>query len=349
MDPIFDVYHRHMEKLVAALPVNKEMVRCAFLDRKSADRICHTLSIKTKQTAEDGAYHNAISGFALPFESPSFCIVEVGCCRSVQAFSEYWAERNFDSYQDYVHGILYVDGKGFDLFQMMTGESLPATPTRDTVSRFLIGHVLRTEKENMLFTSVCWKPAISQYGIELFAPELFGDKTHTPLQTVRHFVLTREEVEGGAIERFLLGIGREAEAKGGISKIQGKIAFSISGYETDQRELWEIPEVKAYFVELDRTAPFFLYYIANEAHAPMVRVFLKMFVPPLYFEQVKVPNEIRDTTMTFIMSRLNKVMEYCEKVSAADGLPIDPDETAYHVMRCSGINVSREDVKKMHT
>jgi len=348
MNPIVDVYHKHVEKLLAVLPANKDLARHAFLDRESENRICQTLMLKTQQTAADGTYHNSIVGFSLPFESPSFCIVEVGCCQSVQAFSEYWAERNFDSYQDYVNGILCGDGKGMDLYQTMTGESLPEKPTRDTVSRFLVGHVLRAENEKRLLMSVVWLPATSQHGIALLAPELLNEEDRTEFQSSHYFVLTREDVERCAVKRVLRFIGEEAEARGGISKIQGKISFSISGYDTDPRELWEIPEVKAYFVELDRKLPHFLYYIANEANGSMVRVFLKMFVPPSFFEQLKVPDEIRDATLNFVVSRLNKVTEYCAKMSVAEGLPIDPDETVYHVLRSCGINVSREDAERMH-
>jgi hypothetical protein len=347
-EPVIDTYRQHMEKLVACLPANKELVQHAFLDRESADRVCMVLLTKTKQTAEDGEYHNAIIGFPLPFEAPSFCIVEVGCSRSVDAFADHWAKLKFDSYQDYVHGILYVDGKGFDLFEKMTGETLPASPTRETVSRFLVGHVLKTEKEKMLFTSVIWLPAKADYGITVFPSELLDQETRTARQTVRHFVLTREEIKDGAVERLLFGIVKHAEAAGGLSKIQGKIVFSVAGYDTDPRELWEIPEVRAYFAKLDKQAPFILYYIANESHAPMVRVFLKMFVPPSYFGQTEVSDETRRAIWSFLTPRLNAVAKYCAEVSDAEGVPVDPDETAYLTLRCCGMDVTRENVKRWH-
>lgn len=348
MDPVISVYRQHVQRFVTTCSANKTLVEHAFLNKESSDHICETLRHKIKQTEADGEHHNALMGFQLPFESPSFCVIEIGCCSSVAAFSRYWAERNFDSYDDYVQGILSVEGKGFDIFQRMTGEPLPTPVTRETVSRFLVGHVLHTEQERILLMSALWRPATEQYGIATFASELMDKKTTSPQESIRHFVLTREEIEAKDVDPFLLGIAREIEARGGISELQGKIAFSIAGYDTDPREVWEVPEIREYFAQIDRKMPFFLYYIANEAHASLVRVFLKMFMPPSFFEQLQVSDETRDAALAFLLSRLNEVTAYCVGVSSTEGLAVDPDETAFHALRCCGKDVSRDDVKRMH-
>src|SRR6266446_8876578 len=97
-------------------------------------------------------------------------------------------------------------------------------------------------------------------------------------QLQRMFELTREEVEASSVERLLLGIAREGEARGGVSHVQGKICFFISGYENDPRELYEIPEVRNYFHKLDALAPFFLFFIASESQGALIRLFVKMFL-----------------------------------------------------------------------
>jgi hypothetical protein len=106
-----------------------------------------------------------------------------------------------------------------------------------------------------------------------------SDQTNPMGQQVqRNFELTRDEVEAGSVERFFLGIAREAEARGGVARIQGRIGFFISGYEKDPRELFEIPQVRRYFHKLEAMAPFFLYYIADESQGALIRLFAKMFL-----------------------------------------------------------------------
>lgn len=161
------------------------------------------------------------------------------------------------------------------------------------------------------------------------------------------FELTREEVEQGRVDRLLLGIAREGNERGGLSSIQGRITFFVSGYEKDPRELYEIPEVRAYFHQLDTLAPFFLYYIANEVHGGIVRVFLKMFLPPEFFVRKSPSEGIKEKAINFLLSRLNSVTDYCKKLQEAEGATVDPGITAHQTLRCCGMMVDFDEAKKI--
>ena len=163
-------------------------------------------------------------------------------------------------------------------------------------------------------------------------------------ETFRIFVLTRDEIENLQVERLFLGIAKEAESRGGISKIQGKISFEVSGYSDDSRALWEIPEVILYFKQLDKLAPFFLYYIAGEILDRTVRLYLRMFIDPDYFTTLEPPERTKREVVSFLEPRFGAVISYCEKISTDEGEEVDPRETIYHTYRSLGFDISREEI-----
>ena len=145
-----------------------------------------------------------------------------------------------------------------------------------------------------------------------------------------------------------LAIAREAEARGGVSRIQGTIGFFVSGYGDDSRELFDIPAVRDYFHEVDRVAPFFLYYIADESQGPLVRLYVKMFlVDGDFFANPNAPETDTHLFQSFLFSRLDAVGTYCRAVSAKEGVRLDPETVAYHTMRCCGMDVSLQDVQEI--
>lgn len=165
---------------------------------------------------------------------------------------------------------------------------------------------------------------------------------------LRIFALSKEEIEAKQADRLILGIARHAEASGGLAKVQGQISFSVSGYDHDPREIWEIPEVRTYFHELDRIAPFFLYYLASEANGPIVRTYLKMFVDSRIFAPEDPPQEMKVSAGMFVGARLEAVFKYCRKVSEAEDCKVEARETAYQTYRCMGLDVDRESVWKRY-
>ncbi|MDD5559981.1 DUF4365 and DUF1817 domain-containing protein [Candidatus Methylomirabilis sp.] len=54
---------------------------------------------------------------------------------------------------------------------------------------------------------------------------------------------------------------------------QGKIEFSISGYDNDPRELFEIPEVRRYMAALEAALPELLFFVRTEQPTATLRLF----------------------------------------------------------------------------
>jgi hypothetical protein len=51
---------------------------------------------------------------------------------------------------------------------------------------------------------------------------------------------------------------------GGAREFQDSLEFGISGYTNDQRELWEIPEVRLFMKLIDENFPFLLHFCNKE-------------------------------------------------------------------------------------
>lgn len=60
-------------------------------------------------------------------------------------------------------------------------------------------------------------------------------------------------------------------------KYFNKIAFYISGYDKDPRELWEIKEVRDFFFFLDNAFPYWFFWIKNDM--PFELSPLNLFIP----------------------------------------------------------------------
>jgi len=167
-----------------------------------------------------------------------------------------------------------------------------------------------------------------------------------PKEIFRGFKLCKDEVVNLDVNRLLLGIAREANTRGGLGKIQGKIFFEIDGYNDDERKPWEIPEVRKYFKSLDEIAPFFLYFIANEVLGESVRTYLSMFIDPDFFATFNPGPEMKQEIDVFIKNRIHAVADYCEKINSSEKAGVDPRETIFQVFRCMGHDTKREDIFK---
>ncbi|MCG2661713.1 MAG: hypothetical protein L6437_15885 [Kiritimatiellae bacterium] len=172
MEDLRTIYCSHIERMISIVPDAEDLIRGVLLNESFVEQVCLILSMKSDLTSEDRLYHNSIIGFPLSLEAPSFCVFEIGSTFSLADFKTYWAEHGFDSYRDYVGGILYVDGKGFDLYETQTGEAVPNPPTQEAIAGFLYGHILRVLEEQLLLMSVLWVPSTSEKGIMVLPPEL---------------------------------------------------------------------------------------------------------------------------------------------------------------------------------
>ncbi len=72
------------------------------------------------------------------------------------------------------------------------------------------------------------------------------------------YLATRTEVEAGDITRLAASYGHPASRRR-ISHIHGRTSFTIAGYEHDDRELFEIPEVRRFYALTFRSCPVLLH------------------------------------------------------------------------------------------
>src|SRR5947209_4927876 len=64
----------------------------------------------------------------------------------------------------------------------------------------------------------------------------------------------RELVEGLITDPLLHRIRSQIKRRG-FEKVAGKMAVTFSGYIYDEREIWQIPEIRAYWRKLDNQLP----------------------------------------------------------------------------------------------
>jgi chlororespiratory reduction 6-like protein^ len=83
----------------------------------------------------------------------------------------------------------------------------------------------------------------------------------TTLDAFVAFLIYKEQIlacDTSAIEEFMGAVFEDNDAT--IRRI-GRVAFSVDGYNDDPRELADVPEVRAYFTQLNNTVPSFFYYL----------------------------------------------------------------------------------------
>lgn len=154
---ILVTYHIHVERLVAIVPEHAELLRRVLLNNDVVEKVCLILQTKTDMAGADGEYHNSLLGFPIPaLDNPSFGVFEVGCARSLDDFRKYWVRLGFDSYEDYLRGILYNDGKGFDLYEQLTDEKVPDDLSEEIVGRFFCAHIIKVLQPDLLLAGLFW-------------------------------------------------------------------------------------------------------------------------------------------------------------------------------------------------
>jgi len=94
-------------------------------------------------------------------------------------------------------------------------------------------------------------------------PEGFYDERFATLAAVQEalarrgflfYPVEREHTEGLVTGPLLHRIRTQVKKRGMVN-VAGRLAISFSGYAHDPRELFEIPEVRAYWQQLDRELP----------------------------------------------------------------------------------------------
>lgn len=163
-------YTNHIERAIQLMPEHEDLLRLVLLNPKFLETIGFIILGKTEQTLNDKQYHNSNIGFNISNETPQFACFEVGTTHSLDTFRRYWIMKNYDNYEDYVIGIL--EPRGFNLYKLKTGNSIPKKPSNRFVSRFLFGHILMSLQESILLMSIIWLASDEEKRIYMIAPEL---------------------------------------------------------------------------------------------------------------------------------------------------------------------------------
>lgn len=165
-------YEIHVDRLINTLPEHEDLFRATLLNKEFISQMRMWLEMKSDQASQDGEYHNSIIGRKIDgIETPSFMVFEIGCTPSIDRFRHYWDRLGYDSYNDYATGILYNDGKGFNIYENLTDNQLPEEIDDAFVKQFFSGHILRVLEEELLLMSAAWLGA-GEKTFVVYPPEL---------------------------------------------------------------------------------------------------------------------------------------------------------------------------------
>ena len=113
---------------------------------------------------------------------------------------------------------------------------------------------------------------------------------------------------------------------GRLHNLFGKVRFGLDGYNDDPRELFEIPEARAFLRKLTEEWPYFFY--ASDLEDRFLDTLIKCLVPNL--KVIRAPNMPTDWRVSVKVAEVNAV---CERLRTgliqACSLDKDMDEPLY--------------------
>ncbi len=83
--------------------------------------------------------------------------------------------------------------------------------------------------------------------------------------------IRRRDIVAGDIRPVVRLLGELTATPNDWRRLRGQVLFAIDGWNTDPREIFEIPEVRAYWAKLDRAFPAWSYFVVPGA---LLRAFL---------------------------------------------------------------------------
>jgi hypothetical protein len=137
-------------------------------------------------------------------------------------------------------------------------------------------------------------------------PSWFKRLTTEDLKTHEGFVVVgieRDVVEDGDAAEFVQFLAdnfmRDAEA---LQRYRECLDFAWEGYEDDDRELWQIPEVASFVDDLNRRWPYALYFLSRQGNGLQVMQFV------LTGATVASASPSGDLELTYDSSQLNRLL-----------------------------------------
>jgi hypothetical protein len=73
--------------------------------------------------------------------------------------------------------------------------------------------------------------------------------------TVRVLYASRADVRAGNTRPLVQALRRATATRAAWQRLQGAVVFALEGWESDPREIYEIPEVRRYWAALDAAFP----------------------------------------------------------------------------------------------
>ncbi|WP_084199139.1 chlororespiratory reduction 6 domain-containing protein [Noviherbaspirillum autotrophicum] len=93
---------------------------------------------------------------------------------------------------------------------------------------------------------------------------LYGGLVGTKVVVI---TIQREDIERRDLEQALASLNRLIDSREALEASNGTISLMVSGYDNDPRELHLIPEVRAFFQELDEQFPFWFHVCTRIEHS----------------------------------------------------------------------------------
>lgn len=124
-------------------------------------------------------------------------------------------------------------------------------------------------------------------------------------------VISREEVEAQNIAPALSLLNTLIASPEKAKSYQEKVDVAFHGYDDDQRELFEIPEVRHFVYKLDEAFPFWLFFLSK--HFLGLQCLLLCFLPPFLTDEAKAkifPEKVEAILLNRWMPAMNQVSEY---------------------------------------
>ncbi len=134
-------------------------------------------------------------------------------------------------------------------------------------------------------------------------------------------IVSRKEVEEGDISCALAVLKRLLESPEVAKSYQERVEIAFHGYDSDSRELYEIPEVRNFVYSLDNEFPYWLYFLSKKYFG--LQALVLCFLPPFLTEEGKAkhfPTRIYDLLTERWLPALNHI-------GAFVGMSIQENET----------------------
>lgn len=78
---------------------------------------------------------------------------------------------------------------------------------------------------------------------------------------------------------------------------RSNMAFTVSGYDTDPRELWAIPEVKKWFRSLYKKVPYLFYFLSEENYGINTVFLILVNIQSSKGEEIQINRDEMNTLM----------------------------------------------------